>query len=66
LTVFFTVHVFAFVSGTVRPSFNAFAVLLILEPVPYVDSSICMFVFTITMSFVMTPLSGVNVSISMQ
>jgi hypothetical protein len=55
LTIFFSVFVHTIVSRSIGPSFCSFAMLFVLKPLSNIGGSICMFVCSMTMSFVIEP-----------
>ena len=63
--MFFSVEVMTFVFGSVWPLFDSLSVLLILMPFSNVGCPIGMLVGAMTMSFVVQPLTFINVPVSM-
>ena len=59
-----SVPVHSFIFGTIGPLLDAFAVLLVLEPLAHVSSSICVLVGAISMGLIIEPLAFVDVAVS--
>lgn len=65
VAVLLTVDILAFILGTVWPLFDASSVLLVFEPLANICGSICMFICSMAMSFIIVPLTFVDVSVGM-
>jgi hypothetical protein len=62
-SIFLSVFVTTFVAGRVRPSFDACAVLFVLEPVTNVGRSIRVLVSTLSVCFIVQPATFIHVTI---
>ena len=63
--MFFSVEVMTLVFGSVWPLFDSLSVLLILVPFSDVSSAISMLIGAMAVSFVVQPLTFINVPVSM-
>ena len=65
LALFFTILVFAFITGAIRPGFDSLAVLLIVDPLSLVIGAICMRVCAHALCLVIDPLALIDIAICM-
>ena len=63
--MFLSISVLALVTRVIRPNLFTITVLLILEPVAFVVSAICVVVLAIAMGFIIFPFAVVHVTIGM-
>ena len=64
--VLFALKVLAFVNGTVRPSFDTKAMLLVVSPISLIASPVCVSVSSLAIGLIVLPLALVYVSVGME
>ena len=57
--------VLSVIFGTVGPSFHASSVLLVIEPVTNISGAVCVCVGSVSMSFVVSPLAFIDITVCM-
>jgi hypothetical protein len=63
--VFFAVLVLSFIFCAIRPFFDTTTMLLILDPFAYIGGTICVFVGSVAMRFIIAPRPFVYISVRM-
>jgi len=63
--MFLAINILAFVLGTIWPLFNACSMLFVLIPFSNIGSSVGVLVGSMSVSFVIQPLSFIDVAICM-
>jgi len=66
LAVLFALEVLSFINGSIWPSFNTKAMLLIISPIALIPCAICMRVGSFAIGFIVFPLTLVDIPVSVE